>query len=215
MTTKYEKLIKRIALSEESRERILYHVTKSVNGNGSHGNVIRFSRIKQYAVIAACLAILAVGAVTLLQPWKKPVQPPILTAPGEILEYASAAELSQAIGFPVEEITTLPFDVQEVSYVNLFDEIAEVIYISGDTSATLRKAQGNEDISGDNNNYANMEEVRVNDISVTLKGNSAAYSLALWQQGGFSYSLYFEPNVDKQELIDSASAIILYRFEDS
>lgn len=49
----------------------------------------------------------------------------------------------------------------------------------------IRKAVGNEDVSGDYNEYAQVETVD----GVTLKGENDAFSLAIWEKDGYTYSI--------------------------
>ena len=51
---------------------------------------------------------------------------------------------------------------------------------------TFRKAQGDEDISGDHNEYETVQEIEIQAVSVTMKGSEGKCSLALWQKDGFS-----------------------------
>jgi len=58
---------------------------------------------------------------------------------------------------------------------------------------------GDEDNSGDYNPYAETVELIVNGQTVTLKGDGGVYTLALWTDGEFSYSLRFSAGISKAE----------------
>ena len=142
--------------------------------------------------------LLAVFALPRLQ--QGPNGPSDVASSGGIQECESADALAAAVGFPIEELSNLPFTPDEISYVDYFGEMAQITYGSDDTSVTLRKARDNEDISGDYNEYSAVSELRIDSVSIVLKGDGDTCSLALWQQDGFSYSLSVEPGVSEQEI---------------
>lgn len=117
-----------------------------------------------------------------------------------IVELEDAAALSEAIGFPVEDLTSLPFEVRQVTYCSYFNNFAEIDYTGDGQSLSYRKAKGTEDISGDWNVYSNEQHLTVNDWDILLKGNSEKYTLAVWTDGTYSYALSFEQEVTEKEI---------------
>ena len=70
------------------------------------------------------------------------------------------------------------------------DKMIEVIYASGeDEIARIRKAPGAEDISGDDNAYAEQAELTSGDAAVTMKGADGLVQLAIWQADGYTYAV--------------------------
>ena len=63
------------------------------------------------------------------------------------------------------------------------------IYANGGSMACFRQSLGEEDNSGDWNEYPAKESFTVNGCAVTLKGEADSYTLAIWQDGTYSYSL--------------------------
>ncbi|QFJ55993.1 hypothetical protein [Pseudobutyrivibrio xylanivorans] len=57
MSKKYDEVMDRISLSDESRERIMNNIKKF----GDDSNIIRFTNWKKYTAIAAALAVVVVG----------------------------------------------------------------------------------------------------------------------------------------------------------
>lgn len=126
-----------------------------------------------------------------------------------MVEVDSLAELSQVLGFSVPEIKNIPFEVTNTVYTNGWNEFAQVEYQGGAMAENreegqmegqaeaeevmFRKARGTDDISGDYDAYSDVKEITVNETAVTLKGENGQYSLAIWQQDGFTYSLSYEP----------------------
>ena len=105
------------------------------------------------------------------------------------VECGSAEELSQSIGFEFSDPASLPFEAESAEYYNLFNEIAEATYHSGDMTACCRKSLGTDDNSGDFNEYPDIVTEDINGHSVTLKGSDGKYVLAVWTDGEYSYSI--------------------------
>lgn len=104
-------------------------------------------------------------------------------------ECRSAEELSGSIGFAFSDPQTLPFEVESAQYYDLFGEVAEAVYSGCGQSAAYRMSIGSDDNSGDNNIYTDVVTEDIGGKSVVLKGEDGKYTLAVWTDGGFSYSL--------------------------
>ena len=72
---------------------------------------------------------------------------------------------------------------------------------NGDPQVYLRKQAGDEDISGDYNEYAEITTETVGDHTVTLKGNDGKVSTAIWTANGYSYAVMFETPVEKDQIL--------------
>ena len=78
---------------------------------------------------------------------------------------------------------------EERSITALENDMIQVQYLHGDDQISIRKAAGEEDCSGDYNEYAESTVVTVGDREVTLKGNNGQVMLAVWTEGGYSYAV--------------------------
>lgn len=75
--------------------------------------------------------------------------------------------------------------------------LLEIVYLDGPASSAdskegyrIRKAAGEEDISGDYNEYSEVMEQEMEDgRMVTLKGNDGAVYCMIWTDGGYSYAV--------------------------
>ena len=56
-------------------------------------------------------------------------------------------------------------------------------------AACLRQSVGAEDHSGDWNEYPAQQTITAAGCTVTLKGETGSYTLAIWTDGNYSYSL--------------------------
>ena len=72
------------------------------------------------------------------------------------------------------------------------DDMIEVIYFeeeSENEGLRIRKAKGTDDISGDYNEYKNVETVKVGDYDVTEKSDGKNIFVATWTDGTYSYAI--------------------------
>ena len=91
----------------------------------------------------------------------------------------------------MNEMNGLLFQVEHTIYVGYWKEVAEITYTGDGQTAVYRKETGSSDISGDYNIYNSEIQMSINGYDVILKGNDNVYSLAIWTDGDYSYSLSF------------------------
>ena len=97
--------------------------------------------------------------------------------------------LTEKTGIPLNELTGGPFTVERTEYMSYWDNLAEIQYFGDTDSLCYRKSPGTEDNSGDYTVYAQEETLEISGNAVTLKGNDGAYSLAIWTDGSYAYSI--------------------------
>lgn len=199
----------RLEVTEEMRERILGNLQEMLSKDhlafSKEDTCKRRRSYRKYIAAAAGIAVLLAGvfAVPRLGGVDTPETPPVLESPGSgIEEKSSAEELSDAVGFAVADISTLPFEVSERIYQSYSEEMAEIIYFGDDgQELTYRKEAGDSDISGDYNVYNNEKEVTADGREAVLKGNGKKYNLAVWTYGRFSYSVYCKNGLTENEML--------------
>lgn len=87
------------------------------------------------------------------------------------------------------------------------ETMLEVIYADGETEiARVRKAPGTEDISGDYNAY-DEQDVAVGDVTVTMKSADGLVKLAIWQDGGYTYTVSMEAGISADAMAELVSQI--------
>ena len=183
--TKYDEVMEKLEVTPEMRARILKNVeAQAAEPRKKPNPLLRF------AALAACLAVLLVGAVALPKFISSPVpeESETMIANG-MIELPSRDELSEAVGFPVKSASALPFFPQSILYTSYWGEMAQIDYANGGSSACFRQSLGEEDNSGDWNEYPAQEALSVSGCTVTLKGAPDSYTLAIWSDGTYSYSL--------------------------
>ena len=183
--TKYDEVMEKLEVTPEMRARILQNVETQMAEPRKKPN-----RLRRFAALAACLAILLVGAMALPKFISSPVpeESETMIANG-MVEVTSKEELSEAVGFPVKSAQSLPFFPQSIYYISYWGEMAQIDYANGGSTACFRQSLGEEDNSGDWSEYPAQKSLTVNGCAVTLKGEADSYTLAIWQDGTYSYSL--------------------------
>ena len=188
----YRELMEQVNLTPEARERILTNVQQADLSPQSE-KVVPFPRRRQtwrrWASLAACLVVVvaAVLAVPQLQAEPNETTPPQLTGT-PFHQVDTLAALSDAVGFPVTEPSALPFDLVNTTYTAYDEGTAEITYTGPDgQTATYRQSRGSEGNSGDYNLYPDTQTLP--EQNATLKGQDQSYTLALWTDGTYTYSL--------------------------
>ena len=203
MKKRYDQLMDKIELTPEMKQRILHNIEQVELDTAApvQANVVRFQTFKKYLPAAACIAVLLLGAVTLPNLIRSPQEdsPDIMTPNFEIITVSSLQDLSDTLGFEMEELTGLPFTVNDVTYTAYGTEMGEICYTGTDETVMLRKSPGADDISGDYNEYNSIEEINIDSRQITLKGNDDTYVLAIWNDSTYSYSISFSNSITKEE----------------
>lgn len=201
MNKRYEEIMDKIEVTDEMRSRILQNMKQADIADKTKEKGLRFPSIKKYVSLAACFAVLLIGVLSIPQVLNQGQgNPPGVMAPGSnIVTVSSVEELSDTVDFDVEDLTTLPFMPVEKEYVAYWNELAQITYAGEGQTAVFRKSIGGEDNSGDFNSYPAGEELSVGEITVTLKGDTDAFTLAVWSKDGFSYSLQISNGLSAED----------------
>lgn len=115
-------------------------------------------------------------------------------------EVDSLQELARSTGLELRELTGLPFEAEQVTCLVYSDRTAEILYAGEGRSLYWRTSARREDNSGDYTDYASVEKETIAGRSVTVKGDGAEISLALWSEGEQSYSISADPALTREEL---------------
>ena len=208
--SKYDEIMDKIVVTPKMRERILKNISET--DFEKERKTVPFPKIRKYISIAACFAVLAVGAVSMLV-WNQngtdvgpedkdePI-PGVEASYGGVVEQDNREALEQAVGFSIQELQDIPFEVTEISYVSYWDEMAEITYYGAEQNIIYRKqAVSDEDISGDYNAYEHENQITVDGIPVTMKGKEAVENLATWSDGTYSYAIMATEGITREEMV--------------
>lgn len=124
------------------------------------------------------------------------------------VDYESLDEAIAAVGFSV----TVPEEIEGFDapvYRVMNNELLEVLYPCTDGDLRIRKAAGEEDISGDYNAYSETQTVSTpgEDGVVTMKGNGGSVGCATWCSGAYTYSITAQPGVDVLTMTDLVNTV--------
>ncbi len=199
---RYDEIMEHVEVTPEMRQRILKHIEQTDLTKNASLKAVPFPHIKRLAALAACLAIVLVGTLALptLVPGPDNSDGPNVLAPGDgIVQVASVEELSETVGFEVAELSGLPFQTKEATYTAYWRKLAEIVYSGEGQTATWRMGIGTEDVSGNYSIYDAETEISVNDTTVTLKGDGRIYTLAIWTENEYAYSILLTDGLTENE----------------
>lgn len=134
-----------------------------------------------------------------------------ITAKGRsIEEVASMQQATELTGFTMRiPEGKAPYTEKTISVIG--EDMIEVAYSKEEPFAvgySIRKARAEGDISGDYTEYTESKEVDSEGRKVTLKGEAGRYSLALWEENGFSYAVKAqEKPMTEEEILDIVKAV--------
>lgn len=186
----YKEIMDHITVTEDLRRRVLLRLREEPKPAFP---------LRRGLCVAAALALLVVGGQLWLQRTvlpDDPSRPPVTSTRPPFQTLSSAQALSQAVGFPVEEAAALPFPVTETVYTAFGSHLAEIRYSGPEQSAVYRKAPGQEDPSGDYTAYDDVRSLTLDGISLTLRGTQGSFSLAVWADASYAYSLRLDVPLD-------------------
>lgn len=121
-------------------------------------------------------------------------------------EYETLEQAQKAVGFEI----TVPEEIngcgRRIFRVNKENHLLEIIYQDndGEKTYTVRKAEGDGDISGDYNKYAYSDT----SDGITVKGEDAsACALAVWAKGDYAYSVSAGSALSREDMLALAGAV--------
>ncbi|MCR5207173.1 MAG: hypothetical protein K6C14_01690 [Eubacterium sp.] len=116
-------------------------------------------------------------------------------------KYNSLDDAVKAVGFEIR----YPQSIEPVGYDVINKEVLELRLKNG----VLRKAKGEGDISGDAAEYKSVYSKNLDNIEITLKGKKKdKYTLAIWHNGSYSYSLKLDEPLTEIEFTEKIDMIV-------
>ncbi len=86
--------------------------------------------------------------------------------------------------------------------------LVEVGYGSKSENISFRKGAGTDDVSGDHNEYTKTADVKINGMTVTLRGHKSKVYGAVWCDGTDSYSFYVKKGVSAKTMKKLVAALV-------
>lgn len=106
------------------------------------------------------------------------------------VEAKNQNDAQEQAGFTIQLPSSLPAEYGAPSFQVIPDDMIEAYYVgTGEARLCVRKAVGTEDASGDYREYPESQQVTVDGLDVTMKGDNGGISLATWNDGTNAYSI--------------------------
>lgn len=108
--------------------------------------------------------------------------------PNPFIDCDTLADAAALAGFDI----IVPDSVdgyEERAITAMENDMIQVLYLHGDDEICIRKAAGEEECSGDYNEYSEEKTVAVGEREITLRGNNGKVMVAVWTEDGYSYSI--------------------------
>lgn len=127
-----------------------------------------------------------------------------------VVEYDSIAAAKEAAGIAAATPTSLPEGMVLTGCSVVDGSMVELALYDGHTGLVLRVAAGSEDLSGKNiEEYAYICTETVDGVAREYAGSSnMRFSLAVWANGGYSYAIVAEDDMDPDVLRQLAEDIL-------
>ncbi len=148
--------------------------------------------------------------------------------PSPITEYEALAEAVKAAGFEFSVPDTIP-GYENRQFMTIGQETIQAIYSNEDELSQLsddelndvnweemnftsnalciRKSVGSDDISGDYNEYTEINTISVNNLEVTTKGNEGTVNVALWTNNGYTFAITTNNSMSSEQISELIKSI--------
>lgn len=121
--------------------------------------------------------------------------------PNPFVSYESLADVKEVLSFDPVVPSALPAGFEQSEITSTGSDFLQIVYADGSGNRIVyRMAKGSEDISGDYNTYKNNKEVKIGDLTVTMRGNDNVSS-AVWVDGGFAFSVSSDIEMEEAGVI--------------
>lgn len=175
---------------------------------------------KLFAIAMTATLLLSLAACSTktadTEPAADTTEPLVITdnvqIPNPWAEYTSLEEATQAAGFELTAPEALE-GYDEVTYQVLAGDedasaLLEVRYSNEDASVSIRKAAGDEDISGDYNIYELSATETIGENEITLQSNEeGVVNLATWTNGAYTYAVSAAEGISAQAFAELAAEV--------
>jgi len=134
----------------------------------------------------------------------------VIGAPNPFAECSSLEDAEIKTGFKLTLPEKMPEGYSKRIIETLEKEMIQVFYESGEKEILIRKAKGNNDISGDYNEYSETKTVTVGSLQISTRGTNGKVSVATWVDGEYTYSVsvgFDEAGLDTTVISDLVSSI--------
>lgn len=128
--------------------------------------------------------------------------------PNPFVSCENLNDAAEIAGFELTAPAKIPNWVVDTEIRAMENEMIEIIYTGTEQQELcIRKANGHGDISGQYGSFDNVEEIAVNDLTVTVKGSSNKINVAIWTAGDYAFAIVSEEGFEQEHMKDMISSI--------
>lgn len=109
--------------------------------------------------------------------------------PNPFVDCETLEKAEQLAGFEISLPEKMPEGFTQNAIFAIENNLIEIDYINGEDEIYIRKAKGNEDVSGDYNEYKEKNTIQVGELNITIKGNDGMINVATWNDGDYAYAI--------------------------
>lgn len=120
--------------------------------------------------------------------------------PNPFVSYTDFDQANEAAGFEGKELGNLPEGYTFTSAQVIAEELIQITYTAGDSEIMYRVGKGEEDISGDYNEYAENEIIEIAGNQINTRGNDGNIFVATWTENNLSYAISASEGLDQDTL---------------
>lgn len=127
--------------------------------------------------------------------------------PNPFADYATLEEAEKAAGFSLTAPETVDGYSERLIQVMSGSMIQIIFRDAEENRLFIRKEAGSEDISGDYNNYSEINTISVDGCEVTMKGENGLVSVAIWTDGAYTYAVTADKPMTQDVMTSLVSAV--------
>lgn len=125
--------------------------------------------------------------------------------PNPFVDCETLEQGEKVAGFEISLPENLPEGFQQATIRGIENNLIEIVYTNGEDEICIRKAKGEEDISGDYNTYKENDTLEFEGFTVAIKGDNGKRNVASWVVDEYSYAISVNPSgegIDEDSLIN-------------
>lgn len=117
--------------------------------------------------------------------------------PNPLTEHKTLDELTAAVGFEFA-LPSIPAGYQPILFQDINKSLAEIRFSKDGNSICYRVSKGSGENSGIYQKFESETTVSLDEVEVSLRGNSGLVELAVWEADSMSFSISFQTGVSEE-----------------
>lgn len=129
--------------------------------------------------------------------------------PNPFVDCATMDEAAEIAGYELSAPETIGESCSRSAIRAMEQSMIEVVYQDGqgEEGFRIRKAPGSADISGDYNEYSQINTVEADGQEVTMKGQADKVNLAVWSDGEYTFAVSSIDGLDSAAMAELVQSV--------